>query len=72
MNKEELREELIRLSRNYADAIKESEKYVAIEPLKSGVDIRAVPQHELQEVYENVDRTKEELAEFRKQYPTVI
>jgi len=72
MNEEELRDELIRLSRKYADAIKASEKYVAIQPLKPGVDIQAVPQRELQEIYENVDRTKAELAEFRKQYPTVI
>jgi hypothetical protein len=72
MNEEELRDELIRLSRNYADAIKASEKYVATEPLKPGVDIQAVPQHELLEVYENVDRTKADLVEFRKQHPTVI
>lgn len=70
MNEEVLREELIRISRNYANAIKVSEKYTAIEPLKPGVDIQAVPQQELQEFYENVDRTKAELVKFRKQHPT--
>lgn len=71
MNNHELEKECEQLRKNYAEALTESEKFAATEPLQPGVPVEGVHYDILKAAYDLVDQAKKELDAFKLQHPGI-